>query len=105
MVFLAACAPLRKPLEKRTSFSQMLQETEDLIRQEDWTQAIMSLEQALETWSRIKPILQIDIDHDYVNEIEDKFTLLEGYLETQDKSDSLANILLLRKNWEKIGEM
>lgn len=65
----------------------------------------MSLEQALETWSRIKPILQIDIDHDYVNEIEDKFTLLEGYLETQDKSNSLANILLLRKNWEKIGEM
>lgn len=105
LILLEACAPLRKPLDKRTNFSQLLKETENYIRQEEWFQAIESLEHAQQAWEKIKPILQVDIDHDYVNEMEDNFTMLKGYLETQEKPDALATILLLENIWGDIGEM
>lgn len=105
IIGLSACAPLRTTLDKRTAFSHHLYETEQNIRQEKWTHALRSMEESQKAWNRIKPLLQVDIDHDYVNDIEKNFTLLKGYIETGDKPDSLATILLLQTIWSNIGEM
>lgn len=105
IIGLSACAPLRKPLDDRTNFSKYLDETENFIRQEDWANALNSIEKSQKAWSKLKPLLQIDIDHDYVNDIENNFTLLTGYIENKEKSDSLATILLLERIWKSIGEM
>lgn len=105
IIGLSACAPLRKPLDDRTNFSKYLNETEQFIRQEDWTKALNSMKRSQKAWSRLKPLLQVDIDHDYVNDIENNFTLLKGYIETKEKADSLVTIMFLQKAWESIGEM
>ncbi|MDD4238431.1 MAG: DUF4363 family protein [Desulfotomaculaceae bacterium] len=102
---LSSCAPLRKPLDDRTNYSKYLFDTEIFIRQEDWTNALNSMEKSQKAWNKLKPLLQVDIDHDYVNDIDNNFTLLKGYIETEEKSDSLATILLLQKIWDNIGEM
>lgn len=105
IINLSACAFIRKPLDSRTGFSGYLKETERFIRQEDWTNALDSTERSEKIWIKLKPLLQVDIDHDYVNDIENNFTLLKGYIETGEKAGSLATILLLQKTWENIGEM
>jgi len=105
MINLSSCALFRKPLDNWANFSDYLKETEEYIRQEKWPEALDSLEKAHEAWLKIKPIMQIDIDHDYVNDIEKDFTVLKGYIESKEKADSLATILLLQKSWKNIGEM
>ena len=49
--------------------------------------------------------MQIDIDHDFIKNIEDGITKLDGYLDTKDKSNSLASILLVEETWENIDSL
>ncbi|MGE5558684.1 MAG: DUF4363 family protein [Bacillota bacterium] len=79
--------------------------TEYSIRNNDWVKAAANLKDAQKVWKKIKPIMQIDIDHDYVNDIENNFAILKGYIETQEKSQALAFILLIQEDWENIGAM
>lgn len=102
---LCSCEPIRKPLDSRTGFSKCLKETENYIRNEDWQNAMDSLENANKAWKRLKPIIQVDVDHDYINVIETNFTLLKAYIETREKSDSLGLILIIQQDWKNIGSM
>ncbi len=104
-ILLCSCAALRRPIDSRSGFSNHLRTIETNIRSGDWGGALDSLEESKKTWKDIKPYLQLDIDHDYVNDIEASFTLLGGYIETQEKSHSLALILLIQDIWENIGSM
>ena len=89
----------------QSGFSSYLIEAESLIRKEDWKNAKTNIEIAQRTWKQLKPLLQIDIDHDYVNDIENNFTILKGYIESKEKSDSLITVLLLQELWKNIGQM
>ena len=100
-----SCGLLRKPLDNRSGFSKHLKQTENYIRNEDWGNAKSSLEYSEKTWKQIKPILQVDIDHDYVNDIEKDFIKLEGYIDTKEKPDSLTSILLIQDTWKNIGSL
>jgi hypothetical protein len=102
---LSSCALFRQPLDKWSHFSDHLEKTERMIRSEKWQGAAESLQKAKTAWKQVKPFLQVDIDHDYVNNIEADFIRLRGNIETKDKSDSLENILLIRDNWKNIGSM
>lgn len=53
----------------------------------------------------MKPLLQIDIDHDYVNSIEEDFIKLGGFIDTEAKAYSLSTILLLEDIWDNIGSL
>lgn len=102
---LCSCNFVKKPLDNRIGFSKYLKETEGYIRGEEWEKAQMGLDTAAEKWKKVKPILQVDIDHDYINDIENNFILLKAYIETKEKPDSLSLILLIQQDWETIGEM
>ncbi|MCL6589828.1 MAG: DUF4363 family protein [Firmicutes bacterium] len=102
---VSSCALFRQPLDKWSGFSNHLVKIEKLIRKGQWRDAAIYLPKAVHAWKRIKPFLQVDIDHDYVNDIEADFIRLKGNIETEDKSDSLENILLIRDNWKNIGSM
>ncbi len=104
-VLLCCCAPLRRPIDIRSGFSAHLRATEEGIRSQDWDRAIESLEASVAAWKGIKPYLQLDIDHDYINDIEASFVLLGGYLESGEKAHSLELILLIQDTWENIGSM
>lgn len=92
-------------LDKRSGLSKFLQETENGIRREDWILAADSLKKSQKAWKNIKPVLQLNIDHDYVNYIETDFVKLDVYLEGKEKNEALATILVIRRNWDNIGEM
>ena len=92
-ILTCSCALIRKPLDDRSDFSENLIVTENHIRKADWNNAITSLKRVEESWHSIKPILQIDIDHDYINDIENNITKLKGVLQSQEKPDSLSTIL------------
>jgi len=100
-----SCALFRDQLDKKSGFSNYLQATEDHIRNEAWDEAGISLGKAMKAWKQVKPYLQIDIDHDYVNDIETDFIRLRGNIETKAKPDSLALILVIQDNWRNIGSM
>ena len=102
---ICSCALAKEPIDKRTGFSNQLKQTEKYVRNEDWDNAKDSLDHSVKVWNKLKPILQVDIDHDYVNSIEDDFTKLGGYIETNDKSESLATILLIQSTWDDIGSL
>ena len=92
-VLTCSCSLLSKPLGRRTGFSEYLKQLEDNIRSEEWDKAKTSLEGSRKAWKKLKPLLQIDIDHDYVNEMEEGLVKLEAYIETKQKADSLSIIL------------
>lgn len=102
---VCSCTLLRKPIDNRTGFSNHLNQTENNIRNEDWEKAKTSLEDSKKAWKKIKPLLQVDIDHDYVNDIEKDFIRLDGYIDTKEKPDSLATILLIQNTWKNIGSL
>lgn len=103
LVNLSGCSLLTTSLDNRTGFSQHLGQVEHNIRSEDWDQAITNLDHAKKAWTKLKPPMQIDIDHDYIKDIEDGFAKLDGYLDTQDKSNSLVSILLIEDTWKNIN--
>lgn len=105
LVISCSCTLLTKPLDNRTGFSKHLSQVEDNIRSEDWHQAKISLEDSKTAWKKLKPLMQVDVDHDYIKNIEDDFIKLDGYLETKDKSNSLVSILLIKDTWENIGSL
>jgi len=104
MTLLAcSCTLLTKPLDNRTGFSSHLIQVETNIRNEEWQQAKTHLDDSKKAWEKMKPLLQVDIDHDYIKDIEDGFVRLDGYLATKDKSNSLVAILLVKNTWGNIG--
>lgn len=86
-------------------FSHYLEQTEQHIKNEDWESAKVSLGDSKESWKKLKPLLQIDIDHDYVNSMEEYLEKLGGYIEGKDKGNSLAIILSVEDIWDKIGSL
>lgn len=102
-VLFSSCALLTEQLDNRTGFSKYLNQIEVNIRNEDWNQAKTSLEYAKKAWKKLKPLLQVDIDHDYVKDIEENFVKLDAYLDVKDKSNSLASILVLQSTWKNVG--
>lgn len=105
LIALSACTLLTKPLDNRMGFSKHLEQVENNIRNEDWQQAKTSLEDSKLAWKKLKPFIQVEIDHDYVKDIEDGFTKLDGYLDTQDRSNALVSILLIESTWENIASL
>ena len=102
---LCSCTLLRKPIDNKSGFSAHLKQTEAYIRDADWDKAKASLAESKKVWKKIKPLLQVDIDHDYVNDIEKDFTRLEGYVDSKEKPDSLATILLIQDIWKNISSL
>lgn len=102
---ICSCALFQKPIDNRTGFSNHLKQTKSSIQNEDWKNAKESLDESKKAWKKLKPLLQIDIDHDYVNRIEEDFTKLEGYIETKEKANSLSTILLVENTWKNIGSL
>lgn len=104
-VMLSSCTLFAVRIDRKTGFTESLSGVENHIRADNWDQALSNRDEAFEIWHRIKPLLQIDVDHDYVNLIEDYFIMLRAYLETRDKSQALAMLLLIKDTWENIGVM
>lgn len=100
-----SCALLQKSIDNRAGFSNYLNQTENSIRNEDWEKAKAELEKSKATWKKVKPLFQVDIDHDYVNNIEEDFIKLGGYIDVKEKADALATILLIKYTWENIGSL
>ena len=98
--FMSSCALIKRPLDDRTGFSEQLKQLEDNIRNERWEDAKKDIEASRKTWKKLKIIMQIDIDHDYVNNIEMNFVKLDGYIDTKDKSNSLVSVLLVKDTWK-----
>ncbi len=105
LIALCSCTLLVKPLDKNMHFSEQLVKLENAIRSENWEQAEESLEVANKAWKRLKPLLQIDIDHDYVHEIEENLAKIEAFIDTEEQPDALAHILLIQETWEDIESL
>jgi hypothetical protein len=102
---ICSCTLLVKPLDKNAHFSEQLKKLENTIRNESWEQADTNLEEAKKAWKKLKPWLQIDIDHDYVHEIEENLAKLEAYIDTEEQEDALANLMLIKETWEDIESL
>jgi len=100
-----SCTILKRPIDNRSQFSRQLKEVEENINNGNWRSSAAAQNTAEKTWEGIKPLLQLDIDHDYVNDIEGSFRKLKAYIKARDKSNALAEIMLIQDLWSKIGEM
>ena len=103
IIFLSSCTILVEHIDKNTHFSEQVSSIESAIRSESWEQANESLSAAKKAWKRLKPVIQIDIDHDYIHVIEDNIAELKAYIDTKQKPDALAKVLLIQETWEDIG--
>jgi len=102
---ICSCGIINKPVDKKTGFSDFLKQTELSIRKENWSEAKKSISEAEKVWKKVKPILQIDIDHDYINNIEDDFVKLNAFIDTKEKGNSLATVMLIKDTWDNIGSL
>ncbi|HYF81770.1 MAG TPA: DUF4363 family protein [Clostridia bacterium] len=105
LIALCSCTLLVKPLDKNIHFSEQLSQLENDIRNENWEKADENLEAAKKAWKRLKPYIQVEIDHDYVHQIEENLAKLEAYIDTEEQADALANMLLIQETWEDIESL
>jgi Domain of unknown function (DUF4363) len=105
IIALCSCTLLVKPIDTNMHFSEQLLKLESAIRSENWEQADESLEVANKTWKRLKPWIQVEIDHDYVHESEENLSKLGAFIDTEEQPDALAHILLIEETWEDIESL
>ncbi len=105
LLALTSCSIFHGVLDNRTGFSDKLEKTEVYIRNSKWEEASLSLVDSKKTWDKLKPLLQIDIDHDYINQLEECLVQLEGYIDTCSQGDSLSTILMIEDTWKHIGTL
>ncbi len=102
-LLITGCTLFKKPLDKKTGFSAELNALDGLIAAESWDEAGESLILCMDKWKIVKPWMQLELDHDVVNEIEEKLNELSAYLETEEKPDALAIVRTVRHIWGDIG--
>ncbi len=102
---VCSCALFQKPIDRRSGFSNYLEQTKVYIQNEEWEKAASSLEDSRKSWKQLKPLFQVDIDHDYVNSVEEDFVKLEAYIGAKEKGNSLATVLLVEEVWKNIGSL
>lgn len=99
----AGCTLFKEPLDKKTGFSESLSVLEKEINDENYNNASESLLISIEKWERVKPFMQVEVDHDIVNDIESELTALSAYIETENKSLALASVRIIINMWSDIG--
>lgn len=104
-VSMSSCSFLRGAADRRAGFSRYLAATEDHVRGEDWSAAAASLRQARRAWKQVKLLVQLDIDHDYINQIQDQLAVVQAHVETKEKPGALAGLLLIEEIWDDLGSM
>jgi len=103
MILTSGCTLFKNPVDKRTGFSESLSAVEEAVTGENYDDAAEKLAVSMKKWERIKPFMQIEVDHDIVNDIESEFTALSAYIETRNKSLALASIRIIINMWSEIG--
>jgi hypothetical protein len=103
LLLTTGCTLFKKPLDKKTGFSSELDSLEGLITTDSWEEAGDSLLLCLEKWKKVKPWMQLELDHDVINEIEIRLTELTAYMETEEKPAALSNVRAVKNIWEDIG--
>lgn len=103
IINISGCTLFKKPVDNKIGFSQSLPMVEEAIVEENYESADESLIQSMEKWKKVKPFMQVEIDHDVINEIESELVALSAYIETKDKSSALACIRVVINLWSDIG--
>ncbi len=103
MLLVTGCTLFKKPLDRKTGFSAELDALDEHIAVENWEEAGKSLTSCMEKWRIVKPWMQLELDHDVINEIEVRLNELSAYLETEEKPDALSNVRAVRNIWGDIG--
>lgn len=102
-LILSSCTLLYKTIDSKAGFTQLLSDTETYIDSGAWQKAADSAEEARKAWEDVKPIIQVDVDHDYVNDIDRFFASLEVYIQTKSKPEALSSLALIRLTWKNIS--
>lgn len=99
----AGCTLFKNPVDKRMGFSESLSDLEKAIIEENFDKANEKFTISMEIWEKVKPFMQIEVDHDIVNDIESEFAALSAYIETDNKPLALASIRIVISMWSDIG--
>jgi len=103
VIAVTGCTLLKGPADRKTGFSDSLAVLEKAIAEENYGTAYEYLEITKEKWKKVKPFMQIEVDHDIVNDIESELSALSAYIETGNKSMALASIRVIIDMWSDIG--
>jgi len=103
LMITTGCTVFKRTLDKKLGFTQELETVDRYIGEESWDKAGESMTNCTTKWYKIKPWMQLELDHDVINEIESRLTELSAYLETEDKSSALAGIRVIINYWKDIG--
>jgi len=99
----SGCSLFKSIADKKTGFSEEMTFLEKYIDAEKWDDAADALSRCTKKWKKIKPWMQLEIDHDVVNEIDKRFTEVTAYMETKEKPMSLAGVRVIINIWSDIG--
>lgn len=103
LLMSSGCTMFKGALDKRTGFSTELVAVKDFICEEDWEKAGESMTLCMQKWNRVKPWMQLELDHDVINEMETRLVELSAYLETEEKPAALADIYVIINYWDNAG--
>lgn len=105
LTILCSCTLMVGIIDGNAGFSEQLAHLENAVRDESWEEADKALEMVNVSWKKIKPWIQIDIDHDYVHELEENLARLEGYIASEERPDALATMLMIKETWEDMESL
>ena len=73
-------------------FSESLSDLEKAIIEENFDKANEKFTISMEIWEKVKPFMQIEVDHDIVNDIESEFAALSAYIYSSHAFDRLTDL-------------
>lgn len=75
-----------------------ISDLENSVIANDWNNAYINYDQALDHWDKHKNIWQCFLQHQEIDDIESMFQQLKGYLKTKNVTDSLSSLYELKYN-------
>ncbi len=95
---------LKKSTGAKDNVVQHFRLLEKSIHQNEWLQSIENTRNLQSAWRIVLARIQFSVERDEVNNFQHSLARLKGYLKSQNKPGSLAELEEMKETWNDLGE-
>lgn len=92
-----------KNIGKGDKIPEILTDIESEINNDNWEIAETKVLEIRTIFNKTYKLIQFSVERDEIFEFKYHLALLEGYLKTQDKSNTIAQVYILHEYWIELG--
>ncbi|HYE68664.1 MAG TPA: DUF4363 family protein [Anaerovoracaceae bacterium] len=104
-ILIMISAPfLKKSFGENDNVQTIMEEIKNEVNNGKWAEARESTVELEAAWNIIIDRVQFSVERDELKEIQTSLARMEGYIEANDRSGSLAELAVVKEHWTNLGE-